>query len=103
MVEDIFIDDLRLRGVEVMRSSPFNRYSAGDSGIQVACDDLNTGSTKILKTQFLVGCDGAHSKVRKSMLGEMDGASGNSAWGVLDGGQPHCYRIMIRRSQTIQG
>jgi phenol 2-monooxygenase len=85
MVEDIFIDDLQLRGVEVVRSSPFNRYSTGDSGVQVVCNDLNTNGTKTLKTQLLVGCDGAHSKVRKSMLGEMDGASGNSAWGVLDG------------------
>jgi 2-polyprenyl-6-methoxyphenol hydroxylase-like FAD-dependent oxidoreductase len=88
MVEDIFIDDLRLRGAEVIRSSPFNRYSAGESGVLVECNDLNTGGTKILKTQFLIGCDGAHSKVRKSMLGEMDGASGNSAWGVLDGKLP---------------
>jgi phenol 2-monooxygenase len=91
MVEDIFIDDLRLRGVEVMRSSPFNRYLAGDSGVLVECNDLSTGSTKNLKTQFLVGCDGAHSKVRKSMLGEMDGASGNSAWGVLDGERPQGF------------
>ena len=96
MVEDIFIDDLRLRGVEVIRSSPFNRYSAGDSGVQVECNDLNRGGTKILKTQFLVGCDGAHSKVRKSMLGEMDGASGNSAWGVLDGKRPHVFLELIR-------
>jgi phenol 2-monooxygenase len=89
MVEDIFIDDLQLRGVEVVRSSPFNRYSTGDSGVQVVCNDLNTNGTKTLKTQLLVGCDGAHSKVRKSMLGEMDGASGNSAWGVLDGERTH--------------
>jgi hypothetical protein len=55
MVEDIFIDDLRLRGVEVIRSSPFNRYSAGDSGVQVECNDLNRGGTKILKTQVVTG------------------------------------------------
>jgi 2-polyprenyl-6-methoxyphenol hydroxylase-like FAD-dependent oxidoreductase len=88
MVEDIFIDDLRLRGVEVIRSSPFNSYFAEDSRVLVECNDLNTGTTKTLKAKFLVGCDGAHSKVRKSMLGEMDGASGNSAWGVLDGKLP---------------
>lgn len=86
MIEEIFLDDLNLRDSEVIRNSPFVRYSSSDSGVEVECDDLETGKPRQLRSQFVVGCDGAHSKVRKSMQGaEMDGASGNSAWGVLDG------------------
>jgi len=89
LVEQIFLDDLKLRGVEVIRSSPFTRYTLGGLGksvVEVECNDLKSGQLKTLKTQYLVGCDGTHSKVRKSMLGaDMDGESSKSAWGVLDG------------------
>jgi phenol 2-monooxygenase (NADPH) len=89
MVEDIFLKDLRLRGVEVIRSSPFSSYSQkkhGNSIVEVDCTDLKTGKTRPFKTQYLVGCDGAHSKVRKVMLGAVEHTqSSKSAWGVLDG------------------
>jgi len=90
MVEDIFLQDLRIRGVEVLRSSPFTSYVQGGNGssvVGVECSDLKTGKARTFKTQFLVGCDGAHSKVRKSMLGPVEhgGESSKSAWGVLDG------------------
>ncbi len=95
MVEEVFIDDLRVRGVEVIRSCQFVRHKTQpapkdpkslDYEVEVECDDLKIGGTRTLKGQFLVGCDGAHSRVRRSMLGaEMDGESSNSIWGVLDG------------------
>ncbi|PMD45245.1 FAD monooxygenase-like protein [Hyaloscypha variabilis F] len=89
MIEDIFLRDLRLRGVEVIRSSPFLSYSQKketDALIDVECRDLRTGKTRPFKTQYLVGCDGAHSKVRKVMLGAVEHTeSSKSAWGVLDG------------------
>lgn len=86
MVEDIFLEDMRERGVEVLRNSPFLDYTTTKSLVEVRYNDLVTGIKKTLKTQYLVGCDGAHSLVRKSMPGNaMDGASGKSAWGVLDG------------------
>jgi phenol 2-monooxygenase len=86
MVEDVFLDDLKFRGVEVTRNMPFTRYSLTKSGVDVECDDTNVGHSKILKTQFMVGCDGAHSRVRKSMMGaEFDGETSHQHWGVLDG------------------
>jgi phenol 2-monooxygenase len=92
MIEDIFLRDLRLRGVEVIRSSPFLSYSQKketDALIDVECRDLRTGKTRPFKTQYLVGCDGAHSKVRKVMLGAVEHTeSSKSAWGVLDGKSP---------------
>lgn len=90
MVEGVFLEDLRARGVEVQRSSPFVTYSKTESPdrslINVDFTNLKTGNLETIKSRFLVGCDGAHSKVRKSMPGaEMNGEAGRSAWGVLDG------------------
>lgn len=88
MVEDIFIEDMRERGVEVTRSSPFLKYTADTlkSAIDVHFEDKRAGSIRSLKTRYLVGCDGAHSNVRKSIPGaQMVGESSNSKWGVLDG------------------
>lgn len=93
MVEEVFIKDLRLRGVEVLRSTPFVSYSIDErhnmANIEAVFDD-KFHSTKIMKSQFLVGCDGAHSKVRKVLLGGETGVpepvhTEKSAWGVLDG------------------
>lgn len=89
MIEDIFLDDMRERGMEVRRNCPFESYSTGegkDSQVKVRYMDMNAGNTKELRSQYLVGCDGAHSKVRKAMLkADSVGQSENSTWGVLDG------------------
>lgn len=89
MVEDIFIEDMRERGVEVVRSLPFLRYMTEedpDAPIEIVCQDNKTASGRSFKTRYLVGCDGAHSNVRKSIPGaQMIGESSNSKWGVLDG------------------
>lgn len=89
MVEDIFIEDMKERGIEVTRSSPFQRYVATQdpqAPIEAICQDNKTGSSRSFKTKYLVGCDGAHSNVRRSIAGaQMIGESSNSKWGVLDG------------------
>ncbi|KAE8449882.1 hypothetical protein EG329_007359 [Mollisiaceae sp. DMI_Dod_QoI] len=87
MVEEVFLDDLAIRGVEVMRNSQFTRYTTPEkAGVEVEYNDLESGHPKTLKGQYMVGCDGAHSRVRKSMLGsEFEGENSRSAWGVLDG------------------
>ncbi len=86
MVEDVFLDDLKIRGVEVVRSMPFTRYVETEAGVEVECEDLVAGKPKVYTSQYIVGCDGAHSKVRKSLLhAPYEGERSNSAWGVLDG------------------
>ncbi|RDW61538.1 FAD protein [Coleophoma crateriformis] len=89
MVEDIFIEDLKDRGIEVSRSSPFIEYTSSEDAeapIQIKCGDGADGSTKAMKTKYLVGCDGARSMVRNSIPGaEMEGDSTRAPWGVLDG------------------
>jgi 2-polyprenyl-6-methoxyphenol hydroxylase-like FAD-dependent oxidoreductase len=95
MIEDIFIEDLAERGVEVTRSSPFASYSAGSdlkAPIDIACNNTANGSERFLKAKYLVGCDGARSMVRKCIPGvEMVGDSSRAPWVVLDG----IFRVQI--------
>jgi len=86
MVEDVFLDDLRIRGVEVIRSMPFSRYKETATGVEIECLESTTGKPKTFTSRYMVGCDGAHSRVRKSLLhGPYEGERSNSTWGVLDG------------------
>lgn len=90
MIEDVFLEDLKSRGVEVTRSSTFVRCTSRNSDrvMKTTWMDAVTGQQgkKTIQSNYVIGCDGAHSKVRKSMWGvAMEGLSGDSAWGVIDG------------------
>lgn len=89
MVEDVLLDDMSQRGVEVSRSSPFITYTAKKTAtepLEIAYSSPKTGQPATLKARYLVGCDGAHSKVRKAIPGlAMEGESSKAPWGVLDG------------------
>ncbi|TGO56332.1 hypothetical protein BCON_0079g00260 [Botryotinia convoluta] len=88
MIEDVFIQDLKARGVEVQRNSSFVglvQPTSENEDIVVKYKDVQTGKDKLLKTKYLVGCDGAHSNVRKCIDGaEMEGDQSGSVWGILD-------------------
>ncbi|KAK1657937.1 FAD binding domain-containing protein [Colletotrichum godetiae] len=86
MIEGVFIDDLRESGVEVKRSHSFQTYSAlNDGSLSIECDLQGEGKTSI-HSEFLVGCDGARSLVRKSIPDTFaQGSPHASVWGVLDG------------------
>ena len=47
-------------------------------------DPGHEGETETVRARYLVGCDGAHSTVRKSIGLGMEGDSANRAWGVMD-------------------
>jgi phenol 2-monooxygenase len=89
MVEDVLLDDMSQRGVEVSRSSPFITYTANSSAtgpLEIAYTNPKTGQPATLNSKYLVGCDGAHSRVRKAMPGlAMEGEPSKAPWGVLDG------------------
>ncbi|THX38692.1 FAD binding domain protein [Aureobasidium pullulans] len=79
---------MHTRGVEVTRSSPFVKYRNHGSGIalDVFSHSSTTGKERLWQTKYLVGCDGAHSKVRKSIPEiKAEGSSSEAIWGVLDG------------------
>ncbi|KAK8203724.1 FAD monooxygenase-like protein [Phyllosticta capitalensis] len=89
MIEQLFINDLKERGVDVQRNTAFMdfEYLQGKtSPIQVTCKADVQQQKKTMSTHYVVGCDGAHSQVRKSMPGAQPlGASSDAIWGVLDG------------------
>ncbi|KAK7416283.1 hypothetical protein QQZ08_012057 [Neonectria magnoliae] len=89
MVEGVFIDDLRRSGVEVQRSHSFKTYSYRDDepqgALQISCDWAGHGE-KTIFADYLVGCDGARSLVRRSIPDTYaQGTPHKSVWGVLDG------------------
>ena len=89
MVEDIFIEDMKERGIEVTRNSAFSRFTTDEnleSPVTITYQNPKTGSFGSFKSKYLIGSDGAHSNVRRSIPGaQMIGESSNSKWGVLDG------------------
>jgi len=47
-------------------------------------DPGHEGEIETVRARFAVGCDGAHSVVRKSLGRALRGESANQAWGVMD-------------------
>ncbi len=45
---------------------------------------INKGETRIVRANYVVGCDGARSNVRKAIGGELHGDAAHQAWGVMD-------------------
>jgi phenol 2-monooxygenase len=45
---------------------------------------VNWGATRTVRANYVVGCDGAHSSVRKAIGGELHGDPAHQAWGVMD-------------------
>jgi 2-polyprenyl-6-methoxyphenol hydroxylase-like FAD-dependent oxidoreductase len=89
MVESVFLDDLKERGVEVVRDTRFTDYEYTPAKVRpltINCTQHVRGTQKTFGAQYLVGCDGAHSRVRKCMPNCLPiGASSEGVWAVLDG------------------
>ena len=47
-------------------------------------DGNNKGKVKNVKAKYIVGCDGARSRVRESLKIPLQGDSSNKTWGVMD-------------------
>ena len=45
---------------------------------------VNWWATRTVRANYVVGCDGAHSSVRKAIGGELHGDAAHQAWGVMD-------------------
>ncbi|TPR10483.1 Mitochondrial carrier family protein [Aspergillus niger] len=89
MLEDVLIKDIEERGGSVQRNSPFvsvSKTSDGSGELEVIYNDNTTNTQKPIRTKYLVGCDGARSKVRDFIPGaQLEGEMSNASWGVLDG------------------
>jgi phenol 2-monooxygenase (NADPH) len=89
MVEDILLDDMAERHINVSRNSTFLTYEATNNTaglLEITHVSPKTGQPMTLRSKYLVGCDGAHSKVRKAIPSlAMEGEPSKAPWGVLDG------------------
>lgn len=89
MLEDVLVKDIEERGGYVQRNSPFvsvSKTQDGSGELEVIYNDNTTNTKKIIRTKYLVGCDGARSKVRDFIPGaQLEGEMSNASWGVLDG------------------
>jgi phenol 2-monooxygenase (NADPH) len=56
----------------------------GDYPITVSLRDVASGADKTIRAKYVVGCDGARSKVREAIGAELRGDFANHAWGVVD-------------------
>jgi phenol 2-monooxygenase (NADPH) len=45
---------------------------------------INWWGTRTVRANYVVGCDGAHSKVRQAIGGTLQGDAAHQAWGVMD-------------------
>jgi phenol 2-monooxygenase len=86
--------------LEVMQNSPSKlepdySWSVIDLTIDDTTDDhpvtvvlentgINAGETKTVRANYVVGCDGARSNVRKAIGGTLHGDAAHQAWGVMD-------------------
>jgi phenol 2-monooxygenase len=72
--------DRRLLDLAIPSDSP-------DAPVAVRLERLDPGhqgEVETLSARFVVGCDGAHSAVRRSLGHPLHGDSANQAWGVMD-------------------
>jgi phenol 2-monooxygenase (NADPH) len=61
--------------------------SSDDHPVTVTLKDstgVNWWATRTVRANYVVGCDGAHSAVRKAIGGTLHGDAAHQAWGVMD-------------------
>lgn len=98
----ILINQARLHELflDVMKNSPSRlapdyNWSLKNLTIDTSTDDypvtvtlkdtgVNWGETIEVRANYVVGCDGARSNVRKAIGGELHGDAAHQAWGVMD-------------------
>ncbi|MGJ8720270.1 MAG: FAD-binding monooxygenase [Salinibacterium amurskyense] len=62
--------------------APEGNYPVAVTLRDVDCE--NAGTERVVRAKYVVGCDGARSKVRQSIGVELAGASAAHAWAVMD-------------------
>lgn len=58
--------------------------AAGEHPVAVTLREVASGAERTVRAKYVVGCDGAHSKVREAIGAVPHGDFANHAWGVVD-------------------
>lgn len=56
----------------------------GEHPVRCTLRDVASGATRTVRARYVVGCDGARSRVRQAIGAEPRGDFANHAWGVVD-------------------
>ncbi|MDE3079039.1 MAG: FAD-dependent monooxygenase, partial [Paracoccaceae bacterium] len=89
-VHDMYLDVMRNAPARLVPdyNRAFERLSVdpagGDYPVTVTLSDTESGAMETVRARYVVGCDGARSKVRAAIGRELRGDSANQAWGVMD-------------------
>jgi phenol 2-monooxygenase len=90
-VERIYVRDLLRHRTLVERSCVLKEYSidgaiheADSYPVHATIINERTGAESTVQAKYLVGCDGAASRVRKSIGIPFDGVSTDIYWGIMD-------------------
>ncbi|KAH9479232.1 Phenol hydroxylase [Psilocybe cubensis] len=97
-IESIFLDSMREHGVEISRPViPTSLTLSEDETLlndpqaypvrvelQKILENGEAGETEVVHAKFVIGADGAHSWVRRTLSISMDGEQTDYIWGVVD-------------------
>lgn len=87
-IEKIYIRDLLRHKTYVERCTVVERFeSSGDSSshpIKAVLKNLKTGQTEQINAKYLIGADGAGSKVREQLKVPFQGTTTDIYWAIID-------------------
>ena len=69
----LFAHAQAMDGVRILSRTRVDDFTQDDDGVQVTATDLETGETLQLQCDFMIGCDGARSAVRKAIGATLSG------------------------------
>lgn len=96
-IERILLDWINELGVPILRSRAITGFTSSDSHIDV---ELSDGSS--LRAQYLVGCDGGRSLVRKAAGIEFPGLAASTSWMLAEVEMDDQPEFGIRRDSLGQ-
>src|SRR5438445_13574485 len=62
-----------INGLQILNRTAFEDFSEGNDGVVATVRNLDTGTSSQIHADFLVGCDGARSAVRKATHANLQG------------------------------
>ncbi|PKX90016.1 FAD binding domain protein [Aspergillus novofumigatus IBT 16806] len=105
MIEEVLIEDIEARRVRVTRNSCFVSCSRRpeQKELTVTYEDLSTKTKRTIHAEYLVGCDGARSKVRDFIPdAKLEGEMTNASWGwVIETDFPDLWSKVAVRSHSV--
>jgi 2-polyprenyl-6-methoxyphenol hydroxylase-like FAD-dependent oxidoreductase len=82
--EQIFLDDLHARGVAVERPARLQAFHQDRDGVTAEVEALPGGEVETIRCRYIIGCDGARSRVREVLGIPFEGATYHQEFVLAD-------------------